>query len=110
MMTHDNLTTEALQAKAPEFTNEYRSYPALSLERASCLQFLALEYRNNPENAEIKTALLERIRFLISGGNEPYFNLGLNWSYPMVVNTIALLKNTELWSEFTALEIQKINC
>ena len=110
MMTHDELIAEALAEKVPVLRGERRGYPAMGIERASSMQFLALEYRKNPENGEIKAVLEERIRTLISGGKEPYFNLGFNWHYPMIVNTIALLKDTELWSNFTPIEIEKIDC
>ena len=71
---------------------------------------LALEEFHCPKGGEVRDRILEHLRNLIAGGNEPRFEVLPYWSYVPVTAGIALAKKTpSVWGELTADEIERLD-
>jgi hypothetical protein len=109
-MSNITLIEKALNTPILAINKEFLDHSPNFLSAASAMQYLAMEHKTCPSNINVKNRVKEHILSLIAGGNEPTFNLGLIWHYPMVINTIAIVKETELWDEFSNEEKDRINC
>ena len=71
---------------------------------------LALEEFHCPKGGEVRDRILEHLRNLIAGGNEPRFEVLPYWSYVPVTAGIALAKKTpSVWGELTEDEIERLD-
>lgn len=109
-MARDKILNLALETDLIAFPSETLNHGVSCVENASAFFYLATAFCNNPEDKNVKSKILEHLNELTSGGKEPSFNIGHTWSYPMIVNGIALLKKSPLWSELEAETIERINC
>jgi hypothetical protein len=82
----------------------------IALLSASALQYLVLAYIEDKSNETIKQKILEHLNNLTTPGNEPAFGLATNWCYPMLVNSIALIRKQPLWDELNIETQNKLHC
>lgn len=76
--------------------------------RASAAVCIALQERQCP--GTVTAELLSYLRYVITGGNEPAFDLTPNFYFPFVAATLSLAKETDsVWSQLTAAEIARLD-
>ncbi len=82
---------------------------------ANIMYYLTLAARFNPEAAAsdgtlCKDAVLEQLRHLIAGGNEPFACVGCYWGHAVVASALLLIKNTPVvYDELTADEKDRMD-
>ncbi|GAA4445317.1 hypothetical protein GCM10023091_36800 [Ravibacter arvi] len=94
--------------KADPATNqEYLSYGAL--ESAKIMNYLALVAYHDPSNTTVINRLLDQIRNVIAGGNEPTCRgTILGWADNGLAQSLVLAKRTPtVWSQLTEAEVNK---
>lgn len=109
-----NILDEALNepmAPWPTFTGV--NYPALRSTAAMYYLILATYLDENAAGSDgrlCRDSAVERLRFLIAGGNEPFAFFGCYWGHGTVSSAVALAKNTPaVWNQLTEEEIAKLD-
>ena len=82
----------------------------VALLSASALQYLVLAYIEDKNNEVVKQKILEHLSNLTTSGNEPAFGLATNWCYPMIVNSITLIRKQPMWDELNIETQNKLHC
>ena len=76
---------------------------------SSALLYLLIE-ENKEHNDRVNARILEHLRSVIAGGNEPMFTAGPWWHYESLSLSFAVARHTpSVWNAFTALEKDKID-
>lgn len=109
-MTHNELIELALSSDLCSILSEEYDHRPMPLRPASAFNFLVLEYKRCNCVPEVKEKIKQNLISITTGGKEPSFNLGLNWHYPMIVNSIALVKETDIWEELTEDTKNRLTC
>ena len=109
-MTHAELIELALSSDLCSILSENIDHRPMPLRSASAFQYLVLEYRRCDRIPAIKEKIKENLVSITTSGKEPSFNLGINWHYPMIVNSIALVKDTDIWGELEEDTKNRLTC
>ena len=109
-MTHNELIELALSSDLCSILSEEYDHRPMPLRPASAFNFLVLEYKRCNCVPEVKEKIKQNLISITTGGKEPSFNLGLNWHYPMIVNSIALVKETDIWGELEEDTKNRLTC
>ena len=76
---------------------------------SSALLHLLIE-ENKEHNDRVNARILEHLRSVIAGGNEPMFTAGPYWHYESLSLSFAVARHTpSVWNAFTAIEKDKID-
>ena len=99
------LKTPILEFKGSGY--EQYSQPA---QRANALLFLAVDEHENGPREPYHTRIIQHVKSLITGGNEPCIDVVQIWCYPAVACAITLCKHTPtIWAEFTSADIKRLD-
>ncbi len=72
--------------------------------------FMLMEEHYSPVSGQLRDRILEQLRSLITGGNEPDMDMGPQWSFGDCAAAIALAKITpSVWGQLTAEEVEKLD-
>lgn len=78
-------------------------------QACSAFLYLVLEEHEKPEKTT-RERILEHIRNLIAGGNEPMFTAGPFWHYESLSLALAVVRHTpSVWEKLTAAEQDKLD-
>ena len=100
---------KSLKARNVRFTNTLYDNSELLVRDTAALEYLMLQYIDGNEDA--KTKLFASLRSAIQGGNEPAFDVGHTWPYPIIISCFLLARrNEKVWGELTEEEHERIDC
>lgn len=109
-MTRNETLALALESTLFDLPTELLNHDITFVTPASAFYYLVAYYHKHQEDEIVKQRVIEHIRHFTIGGNEPAFNIGHTWSYPMIVNGITLLKATPAWEELGEDTVARIDC
>lgn len=107
---NNNVIQMALQARVCGANSTKYEHSPAALLSASALQYLVMAYVEDNNDGMVKQKVLEHINNLTVSGNEPAFGLATNWCYPMLVNSIAIIRKQPLWNELSERTQKKLHC
>lgn len=110
MPMNNDYLNKALDARLFGVNNVKYEHSPVALLSASALQYLVLSYIEDKGNLLVKERILKHLANLTTPGNEPALGLATNWCYPMLVNSIALIRKQSLWDELLPETQKKLHC